>query len=399
MPKIAVVDFLFHWPPDGGSRVDLKEVFSRVAKFHDVKLFVPHFTRYYPRGEILEAIPIDIEQIPFNRFTYNLIQLPGRIKEAVDKFSPDYLFIADGELLKPYVVNALKKYKPILRFYTYDSFCIKDYGTFFSDGSICLTSFLDTPFHCIKCTAKWILKNKPRMARHTFMTSLAFLPGFSNIVKRSLKNASTVIVYNEFIKKIAEKYNPNCLIVPSGVDTGLFKPLNSKVSNKVPVVLMTGRIGDPGKGFETLYRACKILYEKGKSFKLLVTSDKKFDEPFVESCGWHNPNDLPSLYNQADICIVPSIWQEPFGIVALEAMACGKPVIVSRVGGLMKTVEDGKSGFLFSAGDEEDLAFKIELLLENRTLRSKMGEAARERVEKEYNWDKIVEKYYLPLFK
>jgi len=398
MSKIAVVDFLFHWPPDGGSRVDLKEVFSRIAKFHNVKLFVPHFTRYYPRGEILEPIPINIELIPFNRFTYNFLQVPARIKKAVDKFSPDYVFIADGEHMKPYVVRALKEYKPILRFYSYDSFCIKDYGTFFKDGSICLHSFLETPLYCIKCTVSCLLRYRPRMAIHTFLGSLAFLPGFSSLIKNGLKSARLIIVYNEFIKEIASRYNSNCVVIPSGVDINLFKPDKGRKAEDIPKILMSGRIDDPQKGFDTLLKACKKLYKKGKIFKLLLTTDKKFEEPFIESSGWLTPTKLPFLYQKADICVVPSIWQEPFGIVAIEAMACEKPVIVSRIGGLMSIVDDRVNGLLFSPGDADDLASKIESLLENEQLRSKMGTVAREKVEKEYNWDRIVEKYYLPMF-
>ena len=398
MSKIAVVDFLFNWPPDGGSRVDLKEIFSRISKFHEVKLFVPHFTRYYPRGEILEPISLNIERIPFNRFNYNFFCVPIKIKKALERFSPDYVFIADGEHIKPYVVRALKKYNPILRFYTYDSFCIKDYGTFFKDGSVCLHCFLDTPLYCVCCTSKWLLKYKPRMAAHTFLTSMAFLPGFSGIIKEGLKSAGTIIVYNEFIKGIASKYNKNCMVIPSGVDTRLFEPCNNRMTSDIPVILMSGRIDDPQKGFNVLLSACKKLHDKGRIFKLLVTTEKKFEEPFIESAGWLTPKELPKLYHKADICIVPSIWQEPFGIVAVEAMACGKPVIASKIGGLLSIVDDGVNGFLFSPGNHDELASKIELLLEKPDLRHRMGTSAREKAEREYNWDKIVEKYYFPIF-
>ena len=59
-----------------------------------------------------------------------------------------------------------------------------------------------------------------------------------------------------------------------------------------------------------------------------------------------------------DICIIPSRY-EPFGIVCLEAMACGKPVVASNVGGLLYVIEDGKGGLLFECGNAKDLANKI----------------------------------------
>jgi glycosyltransferase involved in cell wall biosynthesis len=88
--------------------------------------------------------------------------------------------------------------------------------------------------------------------------------------------------------------------------------------------------------------------------------------------------------------VFPSIY-EPFGIVLLEAMACGKPVVASNVGGIPFVVEEGKTGLLFESGNVEDLADKIMTILENEELGEKMGEAGRERA-KEFTWDKIAER-------
>ncbi|RMF97148.1 MAG: glycosyltransferase family 1 protein [Candidatus Schekmanbacteria bacterium] len=399
MAKIAVIDLLFHWPPDGGSRVDLKEIFTRISKYHSVTFFVPEFLRYYPRGEILSPVDgIDIELIKFNPLTYNFFQVPLRIKRAVDKFKPDFVFIADGELIKPYVVDAMREYKPIVRYYSYDSFCIKDYGTLFRDKKICSRCYLDTPFYCLKCSLAWVLKWHPRNATHTFFTSLAFTPLLYRAFKRGLSSAGGVIVYNNYIAEMVKKVNKKCYVVPSGVDTSLFTPKEKNSRNDKFTILMSGRVNDYGKGFHILYKACKKLYRKGYNIEVLITGEKTVDDDFVKSAGWLNPEELPSLYSKADVSVVPSIWMEPFGIVAVESLACGIPVIASNTGGLATIVEDGETGILFKTGDEDELSNAIEKLINDRKLLQKMGEKARMSAVKRFDWDMIVKNHYLHLF-
>ncbi|MBI5375970.1 MAG: glycosyltransferase family 4 protein [Candidatus Schekmanbacteria bacterium] len=400
MSKIAVVDLLFHWPPDGGSRIDLKEVFSRVAQKHEVKFFVPEFMRYYPRGEILTPFndSIELELIRFNAITYNFYHVPTRIKKVVDKFKPDYVFVADGELIKPYVIDALREYKPILRYYSYDSFCIKDYGTFFHNGKVCNRCYLDTPLYCINCSLAWILKYRARMASHTFLTSLAFTPLLYRTIKRGLASASAIIVYNNYIAEIVKRFNPECLVVPSGVDIERFSPVSGKERKGKFKVLMAGRVDDPGKGFDILYRACKKLIAMGRDIELVITGEKKVRDEFVRSAGWLTPDEMPGLYNECDISVVPSIWMEPFGMVAVESLACGIPLIATRTGGLQNIIEECKNGFLVAPGDVDELASAIDRFISDRGLLEKMSVAARKSSEDRYDWDKIVSQVYMPLF-
>ena len=98
---------------------------------------------------------------------------------------------------------------------------------------------------------------------------------------------------------------------------------------------------------------------------------------------------LPLFYSAADVCVVPSFY-ESFGLVALEAMACGTPVVASRVGGLAGTVRDGETGYLIPWRCPEPFAERIELLLGNDELRTAFGTAAREAVER-YRWANVAE--------
>jgi len=99
---------------------------------------------------------------------------------------------------------------------------------------------------------------------------------------------------------------------------------------------------------------------------------------------------LPYFYSAAEALVLPSRY-ESFGMVALEAMACGTPVIASRVGGLQYTVEDGRTGFLIPEGDWRLLAERICEIIENPPLREKLVVAAKEKV-KQFSWPTITKK-------
>jgi len=108
---------------------------------------------------------------------------------------------------------------------------------------------------------------------------------------------------------------------------------------------------------------------------------------------WHGAvphRNLPAHYRGADVLINPSL-SEPFGITVIEAMASETPVVASRVGGMIETVVDGKTGLLVEAGDAKALAEAICRLLSDAELCRSMGKAGRERVMRYFSWDRIAE--------
>jgi D-inositol-3-phosphate glycosyltransferase len=96
---------------------------------------------------------------------------------------------------------------------------------------------------------------------------------------------------------------------------------------------------------------------------------------------------LPDYYAAADVCVVPSRY-ESFGLAAIEAMACGTPVVASRVGGLQVTVEDGATGFLVPWRSPELFAEKLHLLLSDAPLRQRLGARAAESA-RQYAWPRV----------
>lgn len=215
-------------------------------------------------------------------------------------------------------------------------------------------------------------------------------------------------------------------VIPCGVDLSLFHPIpcrEAKGDLGVPpeacLVLFVGRV-EPIKGIDTLIKAlAHIIHNeperRGKVMLCVIGGDVS-DTPdrwdaelqrlnslrqelgvgdMVIFAGAHDQQALPCYYSAADIVVVPSHY-ESFGMVALEAMACGTPVIASDVGGLSFIVKNDETGLLVPYNDPAALAEKIHYLLSDPARRDLMGIAA-EQAARRYSWqsitDEVVELY------
>lgn len=107
--------------------------------------------------------------------------------------------------------------------------------------------------------------------------------------------------------------------------------------------------------------------------------------------GKRQPDELAYYYAAGDVAVTTP-WYEPFGLTPLEAMACGRPVIGSAVGGIAFTIRAGETGFLVPPRDPEALAARLRQVLGNDSLRARLGAAARRRVEREFTWDVVAER-------
>jgi glycosyltransferase involved in cell wall biosynthesis len=98
---------------------------------------------------------------------------------------------------------------------------------------------------------------------------------------------------------------------------------------------------------------------------------------------------LPALYANASVVIYPAIGEEPFGLAPVQAMACAKPVVVSRSGGLVESVLDGKTGFIVDKRDEKMLAERCLACLRDKDMARKMGEAGRRHALKSFRRERM----------
>jgi D-inositol-3-phosphate glycosyltransferase len=213
--------------------------------------------------------------------------------------------------------------------------------------------------------------------------------------------------------------NPDKIeVIPCGVDLNLFNPLPQTMARAhlgLPphrLILFVGRIL-PIKGLECLMNALSILIRRSsvdsRGIRLLIvggdlengaqatngemerlkglTAQLGLDS-MVIFLGPQPQHVLPYFYSAAEVCVLPSRY-ESFGMVALESMACGTPVIASGVGGLNYTVRDEQTGYLIPEGNALALADRIDRLLKDNSLRHAMGRQGTRHAEK-YSWGGIV---------
>ncbi|MDE0822766.1 MAG: glycosyltransferase [Dehalococcoidia bacterium] len=196
-------------------------------------------------------------------------------------------------------------------------------------------------------------------------------------------------------------------LVPCGVDLEVFRPLDQKAVrsrlglNGEKILLYVGRV-EPIKGLDLLVEtAAQMDSEEGVRMMVVgadVNGDREMDrvkqlakerdlEDKIDFVGQVDHDDLPLYYNAADVCVVPSYY-ESFGLVALESMACGTPVVATRVGGLSTIIHHGRTGYLKSWRCPEAFANSVEMIISSDGLQQSMGEAARKRAEG-MGWDNV----------
>jgi glycosyltransferase involved in cell wall biosynthesis len=224
--------------------------------------------------------------------------------------------------------------------------------------------------------------------------------------------------------ELIEDYHANprkVVIIPSAVNTSIFRPIAQAearrrigIAQDGKVIVYIGRML-PRKDIRNIVRALALLAKKnageGKDVRycaptLLVVGGETV-EPDPEATpeigelqrlasasgvaeqvrfvGKRQANELCYYYGASDV-MVTTPWYEPFGLTPLEAMACGRPVIGSAVGGLPFTIKDGETGLLVPPRDPAALAHALQHLLSQPELCVKMGKAARQRVEHEFTW-------------
>jgi len=239
--------------------------------------------------------------------------------------------------------------------------------------------------------------------------------------QRILRRADRVIVATlaehsqlRFLYKAGDK---KLTVIPPGVDTCHFYPIPADEAKQYiglkpddRMVLFVGRI-EPLKGVDTLIRAMSCLKLSNGNHRPvhlaiiggepdaspqemsaeMARLQKLCDELAVGQTvvflGKRGQDTLPYYYSAAEVLVMPSHY-ESFGMVALEAMACGTPVIASDVGGLGFLVQDGETGFTVPDGEPDKLCEKLSLLLGDHALRAEMGKCAEE-VAQSYDWAKI----------
>lgn len=190
-------------------------------------------------------------------------------------------------------------------------------------------------------------------------------------------------------------------VVPDGVDISEYKAVKPfSVPDQIPVIGSMGRF-EPLRGFSYFIKAAKTVVEAGHRVEFLIigtgSEEKKLRE-LISVLGLTEyftfvaeSVDYRKRIESMDIVVVCPI-KEGFGMVALEAMACAKPVIASAVGGIYSIVKDGNTGILTPPRDSDGIAEKVISLLRNTDEAERLGENARAAVEEKFTMDIVAGK-------
>ena len=199
------------------------------------------------------------------------------------------------------------------------------------------------------------------------------------VASRLVRRARVVLCPSEALAAEARKLGAlDARVVPSGVAV----PDHVVEPVQPPHVLFVGRLSEE-KGIEDFLEATERLPR-------VIVGDGPLRERVPGAIGFVSPRELGAYYERASVVVCPS-RREGYGVVAREAMACGRPVVATAVGGLLDAVEDGVTGRLVPAGDPSALRATIEELLADEQLRHRLGAAAREAARSRFSWDAATE--------
>ena len=325
-----------------------------------------------------------VKQLDIHYFFYKIPYLGGFLRILRDLI---YSFRVRSELIK-----LDKKYKIDIVEYAeinYEGFA----HSIFGPKKIPFIVRCHTPYFVLK---KYYLRKEFRFDNPLlYLLERIFIKNAPYITTPS-KNLADVITKELKISK------ENIKVIPNAIDIDKFNIQKDNKINKETILLFVGRL-ERAKGIfvlaESFCELVKIYKEKVKcifvgkdrggllKLKEIFTENKIIER--VEFKGEVKEKELINIYNICDIFINPSLIYESFSYTCLEAMAAGKPVVASKIGGIPEVVEDGKTGFLFEVGNIRELVNKLCLLIDNPQQRKIMGENARRRVEENFDVLKI----------
>jgi len=263
-----------------------------------------------------------------------------------------------------------------------------------------LHTHLPTPWSADWSAIVSMLKNRPLVL--TYHSDIAgkglahHISGAYNLtmLRLLIKNADKIIVTRHgYLSEHLKGQKEKMVVIPIGVDTRIFRPLITEKKGDIFFLSVLDEYHE-FKGLDVLLGAIRIAKREMPDLKLIVGGEGALKDHYikvsksmglgrnVEFVGSVPQETLAEYYNSCNLFVLPSTdpTRETFGIVLLEAMACKKPVVATKI-----------AGFVVNPGDKEMLAEAMLCILKNQELADKMGSAGRRMIEKKYNWRRVAE--------
>jgi glycosyltransferase involved in cell wall biosynthesis len=361
----------FGWELGGGETytLDLKECLEKQG--HTVKIFASnnspekvHFTDY----EFVD-FKSRFLKILFSFFNYRSY---FTIKKALKDFKPDIIHIQSLDIsVTSSVISAIKDVPVIISIHSYD--LLKP-----------LKKIVPSLLYRLYWYFKWYFNSFFLKQIQLFIIPHKY---FMNLIEKENFKPNILIYYGKKLFKYSKLQHKRNLLFYGRLakEKGVSYLIQSmpEIINNFPDVNLTIVGAGPQKK-ELEYLINKLNISANVVFTGRITNEK-----------------LQKLRVQSDIILVPSTYDEPFGLVGVEAMSVGRPVIASRVGGIPEWLDDGKTGFLVDPGNSEQIAEKVIKLFSDKKLLEEMGKNAHKKAE-QFSIDKHtkkIEKIYLEVIK
>lgn len=259
------------------------------------------------------------------------------------------------------------------------------------DGKLICPSYLmlNKGQICTACEGKKFWKPITLRCQNSFMQGcILSLEAYWHKVRKSYEKVDIFLSPSRFLANLVGKRFPSSRIrvLHNGIAHEQYQPTGKDEG----YALYFGRLSKE-KGVNSLLKAHHSLC-KDTPLKIVGTGplEKNLRQkyPNVDFLGFKNGEELHKIISSSSFVIVPSEWYENCPMVVLEAMAFGKPIIASRIGGIPEQIDDGRTGLLFEAGNVSELAKKMKILAENHAMRLKFGANARKKLVRDYSLEK-----------
>jgi glycosyltransferase involved in cell wall biosynthesis len=282
----------------------------------------------------------------------------------IERFRPDVVHLHDWSLPAELEVEVSREYPSVRSLHTF-AFACSSGERYFRDGQICHRS------HGPGCIANFVLRGcthrldlRPPLARY-FEIDRRLEP----LVRSRAQN----VFASAFVRSVGLANGlpaERCHVVPYFVE----RPPEPPASNGSRAVAFVGRISR-SKGLDVLLNALGAV--QGTWSRLLVVGDgwdhgrclrisrRLGIDEYIDFLGWLSPAEVADVLRRARLLALPSRWPEPFGIAGIEAMAQGRPVVATRIGGIPEWLDDGETGVLVDPGDAAALAAGLASMLED----------------------------------
>lgn len=392
----------FHFPQGGADKYFLDLSSSLEKRGHAVA----HFSMHHPRNEPSLWEAYFVSQVHLTGTLWEKIKAIERpyysfeekclFEKLVKDFHPDIIHFHNiCYYMSPSFLSVARKYSIPVVMHLHDYSLISSNYLLFTEEGNYEGGKEGRYFECIKdrCFKKsYIL---------SFLTAVQMYIHHT-ILKIFTRNISRYIAPSECMKRVVKSWRPDIENVEVIVHGTPITFLNENIRNvSSPYFLYVGRLSQE-KGVDVLIEAYAKLKDTKAILKIVGNGPERESlearvatlgiQKQVEFLGFKKGNELKTLVEQSIAVVVPSLWREVFGLVAIEAMERGRVVIASRIGALSEILEDEKTGLLFRSGDVGELTQKMRWVLEHELSRKEIGIRARQAVVEKYSFERHLDR-------